>query len=138
MSVPTQRAGYRVGGTAQRSLRRHARGAHLRPAAAAHRQPPRRLTPRPLRPRSLTLQFDSRGSKVNDPKKAAQILAAIADCVCNVPATQVRFAHQWLNAAVTPRAPRPQQAALACGPPSAALLICWARCAAAAPLKPPS
>ena len=37
------------------------------------------------------LQFDSRGSKVSDPKKAAQILAAIADCVCNVAPTQVKY-----------------------------------------------
>lgn len=39
----------------------------------------------------LTLQFDNRGTKVADPKKAAQILAAIADCVCNVPPTQVKY-----------------------------------------------
>ncbi|GBF98840.1 hypothetical protein Rsub_11605 [Raphidocelis subcapitata] len=39
----------------------------------------------------LTLQFDNRGSKVSDPKKAAQILAAIADCVCNVPPSSVKY-----------------------------------------------
>jgi hypothetical protein len=37
------------------------------------------------------MQFDNRGSKVADPKKAAQILAAIADCVCNVPVSQVKY-----------------------------------------------
>ncbi|KAI8468474.1 MAG: hypothetical protein J3K34DRAFT_427202 [Monoraphidium minutum] len=38
----------------------------------------------------LTLQFDSRGSKVRDNKKTAQILGAIADCVCKVKVGQVK------------------------------------------------
>jgi hypothetical protein len=70
-----------VTGAPSRSPLHHLRLIHSPPSA------PDPLLQRP----QLILQFDNRGTKVADPKKAAQILAAVADCICDVPPTQVKY-----------------------------------------------